>query len=117
MLYTEARLGSLIAIGKGDVPRGALVRMVRTLPAACDWQTQRAARARARRRCAATRFYGGWYEWDDAALRAVVGRQHVRGADADARARRGAARAARASARNDAAHVAVQRRFALEELG
>ena len=32
VLYTEARVGSLIAIGKGDVPRGALVPSHAHLP-------------------------------------------------------------------------------------
>ena len=40
LLYTEARIGSLIAIGKGDVPVGHWQRMLRVFPAACSWQTQ-----------------------------------------------------------------------------
>lgn len=40
MVYTEARLGSLIAIGKGDVPEAHWFEMLRTFPAACRWQTQ-----------------------------------------------------------------------------
>jgi len=39
VLYTEARLGVLIAIGKGDVPETAWFRMLRTFPASCGWQT------------------------------------------------------------------------------
>ena len=38
MLYTEARLGSLIAIGKGDVPAAQWFEMVRTFPAECGGQ-------------------------------------------------------------------------------
>ena len=38
-LYTEARLGSLIAIGKGDVPEDHWFRMVRTFPPTCTWQS------------------------------------------------------------------------------
>ena len=32
LLYTEARLGSLIAIGKGDVPAAHWFKLYRTLP-------------------------------------------------------------------------------------
>lgn len=39
VLYTEARLGVLLAIGKGDVPATAWYRMLRTFPASCGWQT------------------------------------------------------------------------------
>ena len=97
VLYTESRLGSLIAIGKGDVPEAHWFRMVRTFPAACDWQTQPPARPRTRRPSAATRSSAATTSGGHA-LRAVVGRQHVRGADADAGARRGVATRRRASA-------------------
>jgi hypothetical protein len=40
MLYTEARLGTLIAIGKGDIPEAAWFEMLRTFPAACRWQPE-----------------------------------------------------------------------------
>lgn len=40
MLYTEARLGSLIAMGKGEVPQEQWFAMSRTFPAGCTWQTQ-----------------------------------------------------------------------------
>ncbi len=40
VLYTEARLGALIAIGKRDIPEEAWFRMVRTFPSECRWQTQ-----------------------------------------------------------------------------
>ena len=39
VLYTEARLGVLLAIGKGDVPESAWFRMARIFPQACDGQT------------------------------------------------------------------------------
>src|SRR5207245_7953147 len=41
LLYTEPRLGSLIAIGKGDVPEEHWFALVRTYPPEADWQTQR----------------------------------------------------------------------------
>ncbi len=40
ILYTEARLGSLLAIGKGDVPPLHWLRLLRVLPPACSWQSQ-----------------------------------------------------------------------------
>jgi len=40
LLYTEARIGSLIAIGKGDVPAAHWQRLLRVFPPACFWQTQ-----------------------------------------------------------------------------
>jgi hypothetical protein len=40
VLYTEARLGALIAIGKGEVPDSAWFNMVRTFPSGCGWQSQ-----------------------------------------------------------------------------
>jgi hypothetical protein len=40
MLYTEARLGTLIAIGKGDIPEDPWFEMRRTFPTACRWQPE-----------------------------------------------------------------------------
>lgn len=40
VLYTEARLGALIAIGKGQMPEKAWFNMTRTFPSGCRWQTQ-----------------------------------------------------------------------------
>jgi hypothetical protein len=63
-LYTEARLGSLIAIGKRDVPESHWFYMLRTFPSECDWQSQEPKQ----RRPKVVRGYdvtGGWYEWKD----------------------------------------------------
>ncbi len=40
LLATEARIASLIAIGKGDVPQEHWFRIYRTLPREWDWQSQ-----------------------------------------------------------------------------
>ncbi|WKL02552.1 glucoamylase family protein [Paenibacillus amylolyticus] len=40
MFYTEPRVGSYIAIGKGDVPKDHWWKMYRTLPQEWDWQAQ-----------------------------------------------------------------------------
>ena len=100
LLYTEARIGSLIAIGKGDVPASHWQRMMRVFPAACSWQTQEPR--------------GGTYEWKglryvpswggsmfEALMPALVvdeGRW-----------------AARSLGANGVVHATVQRRWALEE--
>jgi hypothetical protein len=62
MLYTEARLGSLIAIGKGDVPEAQWFEMVRTFPAECGGQliTPQATRAKKVR---GYEVAAGYYEW------------------------------------------------------
>ncbi|MEW6269513.1 MAG: glucoamylase family protein [Thermodesulfobacteriota bacterium] len=39
VLFTEARLGVLLAIGKGDVPEDAWFRMARIFPRSCEGQT------------------------------------------------------------------------------
>jgi hypothetical protein len=62
-LYTEARVGSLIAIGKGDVPESHWFHMLRTFPPDCTWQSQPPKE----RRVKTVRGYqtsGGWYEWN-----------------------------------------------------
>jgi hypothetical protein len=62
LLYTESRLGSLIAIGKGDVPEGHWFRMLRVFPAACSWQTQAPQRS-ARQTVRGHAILQGQYEW------------------------------------------------------
>ncbi len=64
MLYTEARLGALIAIGKGDVPVDVWYAMVRSFPASCRGQslTPRASR---RALVNGHEVDAGYYEWGD----------------------------------------------------
>jgi hypothetical protein len=115
VLYAESRLGSLIAIGKGDVPEEHWFRMVRTFPPACRWQSGTPGG----RRVKETRghaFFGGWYEWGgerfvpswggsmfEALMPALV-LDEPRLAPGSLGA-------------NDAAHASVQRRYAVETLG
>jgi len=115
VLYAESRLGSLIAIGKGDVPPAHWYAMVRTFPPACGWQTQ-PPHGRHAKTIDGTRFFGGWYEWGgtryvpswggsmfEALLPTLV---------VDER------RWAPSSlGPNDVAHADVQRRYALDGLG
>jgi hypothetical protein len=115
VLYAESRLGSLIAIGKGDVPEAHWFRMVRTFPASCGWQTQ-VPRGRARKAVRAHPVTSGYYEWRGVryvpswggsmfeALMPTLVLDETR-------------YAAASLGENDGAHATVQRRYALEELG
>ncbi len=63
MLYTEARLGNLIAIGRGAAPEETWFAMHRTLPPSTDWQTQQ---PRGREKTVRGHsFYAGTYGWRD----------------------------------------------------
>jgi hypothetical protein len=62
MLYTEARLGSLIAIGKGDVPQAQWFAMLRALPAACGGQLLPPQHARTKL-VDGYPVAAGYYEW------------------------------------------------------
>ncbi len=115
MLYAESRLGSLIAIGKGDVPEAHWFRMARTLPAGCTWQTA-TPQGRRVKSVRGHVFRGGWYAWRGTryvpswggsmfeALMPTLVLDEARWAPESLGA-------------NDAAHVLVQRRFAREALG
>lgn len=113
-LYTEARLGSLIAIGKGDVPEDEWFAMLRTFPSACRWQSQR-PQANRIKTVRGHQLLSGYYEWNgvryvpswggsmfEALMPTVV---------LDERAL-----APRSLGANDLAHAVVQRRYALETL-
>jgi hypothetical protein len=114
-LYTEARIGSLIAIGKGDVPEEHWYRMARTFPAADSRQWQ----APAGRRPKVVRgvgFEGGCYEWNGLRFVPSWGGSMFEAMMptllVDERRL-----APRSLGRNGAVHVEIQRRYALEELG
>lgn len=62
VLYTEARLGALIAIGKGQIPESAWFNMVRTFPSGCRWQTQEPIDVRTRQVRGYPMRYGN-YRW------------------------------------------------------
>ena len=63
MLYTEARLGSLIAIGRGAAPEDSWFAMNRTLPPSTEWQTQKPRGHEKTVR--GHSFYAGTYTWRD----------------------------------------------------
>ncbi|WP_348758043.1 glucoamylase family protein [Candidatus Methylocalor cossyra] len=114
MLYAESRLGSLIAIGKGDVPPAHWFHMARTLPAEFRWQ---AGQPLDRREHSGGGFHwvGGHYQWrgyryvpswGGSLFEALMPRlvlDELRHAPASL-------------GYNGQIHTAIQRRYALEEL-
>lgn len=114
MLYTEARLGTLIAIGKGDVPEDAWFEMRRVFPAACAWQpeTPRAVRTKQVHGHEVTAGYFEWHgvryvpSWGGSMFEALMPNLLLDEM----------AHAPRSLGANDQAHVAVQQRYAAEEL-
>jgi hypothetical protein len=115
VLYAESRLGSLIAIGTGEVPEAHWFRLVRTYPPSCTWQTGTPL-GRHPKQVLGYRFRGGWYEWAGEryvpswggsmfeALMPTLVLDERRLAPASLGA-------------NDVAHATVQRRWATETLG
>ncbi|WNV03117.1 glucoamylase family protein [Candidatus Methylospira mobilis] len=61
-LYSEARLGSLIAIGKGDVPAEHWFAMYRTYPNEVTWQTRQPVNRHEKIKNA-FRWSDGYYQW------------------------------------------------------
>ncbi len=114
LLYTEARLGSLIAIGKGDVPEEHWYRLART-PAPQRWQTQ-APRQRPLKTVRGQRFRGGYYEWEGLAYVPSWGGSMFE-ALMPTLVLDESRYAPRSLGRNGATHAAIQRRYALDVLG
>ncbi|MCP5420281.1 MAG: hypothetical protein H6970_11110 [Gammaproteobacteria bacterium] len=115
VLISEARLGSLIAIGKGDVPEEHWFRMARILPPQYDWQSLPPDDYR-EQIVHGFRLWSGFYRWRDFAyvpswggsLFEVLMPELVLDENRYAPASLG---------RNAQMHVAVQREFALQDLG
>ncbi len=115
LLYTEARVLSLIAIGKGDVPEAHWFKLQRTLAPEESWQTQ-PPKSREAKQVRGQTVIGGWYEhgpyrylpsWGGSMFEALMPALVV-----------DEARFAPDSlGRNDFVHATLQRRHALEELG
>jgi hypothetical protein len=115
VLYTEARLGVLLAIGKGDVPEDAWFRMERIFPASCSGQTLEPRDVR-RHQVLGREVLTGIYEWGGyryvpswggsmfEALMPTLVLDELRYAP-------------RSLGENDRVHAAVQERFAVGELG
>lgn len=115
MLYSEARLGSLIAIGKGEAPIEHWYQLARTFPASFAWQSQLPKR-RVNRTVEGHTFPGGYYVWKGMkyipswggsvfeALMPLLVLDELEYAPASL-------------GENAKAHTQIQRRFALENLG
>ncbi len=115
MLYTEARLGSLIAIGKGDVARRHWLAMARVLPVGCAWQSLPPV-ATAVRESEGVRVPFGHYEWKGERFLPSWGGSMFE-ALMPTLVLDEAQHAAASLGWNDRQHAVVQRRYALEELG
>jgi hypothetical protein len=117
LLYTEARLGSLIAIGKGDVPAAHWFKLYRTLPKTREyaWQSQPPLHRSAKRTWDQL-YVGGYYAWRGVrfvpswggsmfeALMPSLVLDEQRYAPASL-------------GLNNRRHAVIQRRYALEDLG
>jgi hypothetical protein len=115
VLYTEARVGSLLAIGKGDVPEEHWFRMQRTFPPEAMWQSRR-PQGRRPKTVLGYPLMGGWYDWQgmryvpswggsmfEALMpMLVLDEEQV---------------APRSLGRNGQVHASLQRRYATETLG
>jgi hypothetical protein len=115
MLYTEARLGALIAIGTGDVPVDAWYAMVRSFPASCPGQSLTPHAAR-RVLVNGHEVAAGYYEWEGARFVPSWGGSMFEALMPtivlDERLY-----APRSLGPNDTTHAHVQRRYAIEVLG
>lgn len=114
-LYTEARLGALIAIAKGDAPESLWFEMERTQPATHFWQRQR-PQGRREKIVRGHRVHGGSYAWRDLRYVPSWGGSMFE-ALMPVLALDERIWAPRSLGRNGAVHAEVQRRHALETLG
>jgi hypothetical protein len=114
LLYTEARLGSLIAIGKGDAPEEHWYRLGRTPPPQ-GWQSQ-PPRHRRLKTLRGQHFRGGYYEWQNLAYIPSWGGSMFE-ALMPTLVLDESRYAPRSLGRNGATHVAIQQRYALDVLG
>lgn len=114
LLYSEPRLGSLIAIGKGDVPESHWFSLARTFPADWSWQTM-IPLERTSRLVKGYPVTGGYYAWEGIRFLPSWGgsmfEAMMPGIVLD-----GQTHAPRSLGRNAIAHVDIQRRYAQEVL-
>ncbi|MFN5746277.1 MAG: glucoamylase family protein [Methylococcaceae bacterium] len=115
VFYAEARLGSLIAIGKGEAPQEHWFRMARTFPAEFDWQTGKPL-DRGEQSAGGYHWIGGHYRWRNQdfipswggslfeALMPTLVLDELR-------------HAPNSLGRNGKVHTLIHRLFALEDLG
>ena len=115
VLYTEARLATLISIGMGEAPESVWFTMIRTFPSACSWQSLEPRGVR-EQSVLGHSFSAGYYEWHglryvpswggsmfEALMPTLVVDE--------------AALAPHSLGRNDRVHAVIQRRAAMRYLG
>lgn len=114
LLYTESRAGSMIAIGKRDVPEEHWFKLQRTFPSDAAWQSL-TPHERATKTVRGHETIGGWYEWNglryvpswggslfEALMPTVIIDEKKYGPEN--------------VGTNDVIHAVIQRRYALETL-
>lgn len=116
VFYTEARLGSVVAIAKGQAPEALWFEMLRTPPEDAAWRPEQGARDRREKTIRGHRFFGGVYEWRDRRYVPSWGGSMFE-ALMPLLALDERALAPKSLGRNGEVHAEVQRRFATEELG
>jgi len=115
VLYTEARLGVLLAIGKGEVPEDVWFRMARIFPASCTGQTLEPQRVR-RETVRGHETWLGEYQWQGERYVPSWGGSMFE-ALMPALLLDEARLAPRSLGENDRVHALVQERFATGALG
>ncbi len=115
VFYAESRLGSFVAIGKGDVPESHWFSMVRTYPASCHGQRQ-TPQGRTTKVVLGYGFFGGWYSWRDVRYVPSWGGSMFEALMPTVLLNE-AHYAPESLGVNGLAHATVQRRFATEALG
>jgi hypothetical protein len=115
VLYTEARLGALLAVGRGDVPERVWFDMVRTFPPTCEGQSAMPIAAR-EKTVRGHAVWGGYYEWEGIRYVPSWGGSMFE-ALMPTLVLDEARIAPESLGPNDVAHATVQRRWALETLG
>ncbi len=115
VFYAESRVGSLIAIARGDVPEEHWFRMARTFPPEIHWQS-RPPLGRAEQSANGFQWIGGHYHWrgydyvpswGGSLFEALMPRLVLDEAQY----------APHSLGRNGAIHTAIQRQYAREDLG
>ncbi|NJD05669.1 MAG: DUF3131 domain-containing protein [Methylococcaceae bacterium] len=113
-LYSEARLGSLIAIGRGEIPEEHWFAMARTFPPEFSWQSRQPAERREKNE-RGFHWTGGYYRWREYRYVPSWGGSLFE-ALMPALLLDEALHAPLSLGRNDQVHSEIQRRYALEDL-
>ena len=94
-VVSESRIASYIGIANGELPPKEYYGTWRSFTDTCDWSWQETPPIGVNRTYIGVNVFEGAYEYHGTPSDAVLGRQHVRGADASAVRARGALGAAK----------------------